>query len=165
MHYKKPSRKVTKTFIHCSDSDHAHHDHIDIIREWHVGGNGWSDVGYHFFISKKHGLQFGRDLERTPAAQYPHNKNTVAICLSGREHFTEKQFNWLRRICIEIDNAHDSMSFHGHREVSAKTCPNFDYKGVLGLTAQGKLTTSAPVLINTRKESIYEKFLKWLERA
>ena len=45
-------RDVDRVFIHCSASDHAHHDDVKVMRDWHVNGNGWSDVGYHYFITK-----------------------------------------------------------------------------------------------------------------
>ena len=32
--------------------DRAEDDDVEIIRKWHVEGNGWSDIGYHYFIKK-----------------------------------------------------------------------------------------------------------------
>ena len=43
----------------------------------------------------------------------------------------------LRRLCREIDDAYDVMRFRGHREVSYKACPVFDYQTILGLDAEG----------------------------
>ena len=39
--FVKPARFVSRVFVHCTASDHAHHDNIEILRKWHVDQNGW----------------------------------------------------------------------------------------------------------------------------
>jgi len=152
--FKKPNRRVTRTFLHCSASDHAHHDNIATMRKWHLA-RGWSNVGYHFFIRKDGTLEEGRSLEKTPAAQSGHNYYTIAICLHGlrKEKFTQAQFDTLTSLCLEINKAYDGeMSFHGHREVASKACPVFDYKKVLKLDEYGTLGIAgaiSPLIENT----------------
>ena len=133
-------------FIHCSASDRAEHDDVEIIRNWHVEGNGWSGIGYHYFI-KKDGeeVQPGRSLERIPAAQKGNNTATIAICLRGLavENFTVEQYRSLIDLCNQIEAAYGGMiSFHGHCEVSAKACPVFPYAEVLGLYDHGAMELS-----------------------
>jgi len=77
--FQKPKRKIHRVFIHCSASDHAHHDNVATMKQWHLA-RGFSDIGYHFFIQKDGTLEYGRDSEKTPAAQKGHNLNTLAIC-------------------------------------------------------------------------------------
>lgn len=139
--FKKPWRRVTRVFIHCSASDHASHDDVSVMHQWHVQ-RGWSMVGYHFFIKKDGTLQTGRPLWKTPAAQRGHNRNTIAICLHGlkKDKFTSAQFNTLKELCREINMSYNRrITFHGHCEVSAKSCPVFDYKKVLNLRSNGEL--------------------------
>ena len=100
--FEKPSRTVDRVFIHASDSDWKHHDDISVIRKWHVDENGWGDVGYHYFIKKNGTIQKGRNLEFTPSSQKGHNSRTISICLHGKERFTERQFESLRKLCLEI---------------------------------------------------------------
>jgi N-acetyl-anhydromuramyl-L-alanine amidase AmpD len=140
MIYQKPARIIHSVFIHCSDSDYDHHDDISVIRKWHVQERNWSDVGYHYFIKKDGTIQRGRDLNTIPAAQRGHNTGSIAICLSGKEQFTEHQFRALRRLCDKIAEQHEYLKFRGHREVDPhKSCPNFEYKTVLGLDTKGRL--------------------------
>lgn len=103
--FTKPSRKIHRVFIHCSASDHAHHDNISTMRYWHVA-RGFSDVGYHFFIRKDGTLEYRRDLDKTPSAQKGHNRHTLAICMHGLkvEHFTQAQFDTLRTLAVQIDH-------------------------------------------------------------
>lgn len=155
MKFNKPKRKVSKVFIHCSDSDRYYHDNIETIRKWHVQDNGWSDVGYHFFITKDGYIHTGRDIKKIPSAQKGHNTGSIAICLSGRNEFTEKQFESLRKFCKEIKQAYDNkITFHGHCEVSGKTCPVFDYKEELNLNNQGyiKFSPLPNLLTKTKKK-------------
>ncbi len=147
MPFQKPQRTVERVFIHCSASDHPHHDDVDVMRRWHTDpkpqGRGWRDIGYHYFIRKTGRLEEGRPLEETPAAQAGHNTRTIAICVHGLENhrFTGHQFNALVKLCKEIDAAYESqVTFHGHREVSSKSCPVFDFARVLGLSEDGSMT-------------------------
>lgn len=141
MAFVAPDREVDRVFIHCSASDQPAHDDVTVMRDWHVNGNGWSDVGYHYFIKKDGTLQEGRPLSRNPAGQAGHNRGTIAICLHGlaEERFTKAQFDSLIALCKEIDRALGGMvSFHGHSEVSSKACPVFAYRKVLGLDQHGR---------------------------
>ncbi len=141
MTFVAPDRAVDRVFLHCSASDQAVHDDISVMRDWHVNGNGWRDVGYHYFIKKDGTLQEGRPLSLTPAAQAGNNTGTIAICLHGlaKERFTKAQFDTLIGLAREIDKAYSGMvSFHGHSEVSSKSCPVFPYREVLGLDQHGR---------------------------
>ncbi|HRY16117.1 MAG: N-acetylmuramoyl-L-alanine amidase [Candidatus Competibacteraceae bacterium] len=144
--FKAPNRKVDTVFVHCSASDKANHDDVSVMRNWHVNGNGWNDVGYHYFITKAGDIQTGRPVEKTPAAQKGYNTGTIAICLHGlkEELFTQKQFESLIAFCKSIGAAYPDkkIRFRGHREVANKACPVFKYKVVLGLDSSGYMTGS-----------------------
>lgn len=132
------NRSIQRVFLHCSASDVPLHDDISVIRRWHIQ-RGFADVGYHFFIKSDGTVQKGRDIEAVPAAQENNNKGTIAICCHGLTTFTEAQFKSLRELCHAIRTNLPGVTFHGHCEVSAKTCPVFDYKAVLNLNAKGKM--------------------------
>ena len=145
--FQKPKRKVHRVFIHCSASNHAHHDNIATMKSWHLA-RGFRDVGYHFFIQKDGTLEYGRDIEKTPVAQKGHNLNTLAICMHGlkEKNFTEAQFETLKKLAQQIEHNYENISFHGHCEVSKKACPVFNYKKVLDLDKYGSLNTNPNVL-------------------
>jgi hypothetical protein len=135
-----PERFVSTIFLHCSASNSPLHDHVQVIRQWHIE-KGWADVGYHYFIRTDGTIQTGRDLEKIPAAQRGHNRGSIAICLHGlnEEDFTEEQYEALILLCGQINKSYNhKITFHGHREVSSKLCPVFDYKRVLNLNEHGK---------------------------
>jgi len=141
--YRRPSREIDRVFLHCSASDVPAHDDVSVMRDWHVNDNGWSDVGYHYFIRKDGTVQEGRSLEKTPAAQKGHNTGTIAICCHGLkvEKFTQAQYSSVLELCREINRAYDAeVTFHGHCEVSSKACPVYPYKEVLGLDEDGYMS-------------------------
>ena len=159
--FNKPVREVDRVFIHCSASSLKSHDDVEVIRGWHLN-NGWSDIGYTYYITFDGTVHRGRDVEITPAAQRGHNTGTIAICLSGLavDDFTQEQFESLKDLCEQIDDRIPDVTFHGHCEVSDKTCPVFDYRSVLGLDHFGamsvkrKESAATPVLDEARKEII-----------
>ena len=139
--FTRPNRFVNKVYLHCSASDHPHHDDVSVIDKWHKA-RGWNGIGYHYFIKKNGTLQQGRALNRVPAAQAGHNRGSIAICLHGLSkcQFTAEQFATLQHLCMQINSAYaGGITFHGHTEVSAKSCPVFDYKKVLRLNKKGDL--------------------------
>lgn len=138
-YFEKPDRVIDTGWIHCSASDNPKHDNVETIRRWHMG-RGWSDIGYHYFISTEPAeVHDGRPVSRTPAAQKGHNKRAIAICVSGKdlEKFTEAQFDRLRELVHEIDAEVGPLRWRGHREVSRKACPVFDFAAVLNLDTDG----------------------------
>ena len=53
-------RKIDKIIIHCSATPGLKNFDVKDIRDWHVNGNGWSDVGYHYVIKLDGEVQLGR---------------------------------------------------------------------------------------------------------
>lgn len=151
-----PSRIVDTIFIHCSASDVASHDDISVMKRWHIVDNQWSHVGYHFFINKNGNIQEGCSIEKIPIAQKGHNAGSIAICLHGlkKSKFTVAQLESVTLLCKAITNSYDKkIRIRGHKEVSSKACPIFDYKTTLNLNAEGyykdtKLGT-APTTVDT----------------
>lgn len=137
--FKAPARGVRRVFIHCSASDNPDHDNLKTIRDWHLQ-RGFATVGYHFYVRKTGSLELGRDLESTPAAQQGNNVGAIAICLGGEKLFTADQFDTLQDLVWQIHQELPMATFHGHCEVSSKSCPNFDYVKLLRLNSKGELT-------------------------
>lgn len=140
---KKPHRFVYRLFLHCSasNSDGANytaHGLSETINRWHAD-KGWSGIGYHWTIDKEGNLMSGRHVEYTPAAQFGHNRDTLAVCVHGldKDKFTDEQMNTVKQLCDHINSWNADITFHGHCEVSNKTCPVFDYKTLLNLDSKG----------------------------
>lgn len=110
------------------------------MTRWHTVDNGWSRVGYHFFINKNGNIQEGCPLEKIPIAQKGYNTGSIAICVHGlkKSTFTDEQMTSVKALYKAItDSYSQKLRIRGHKEVSKKACPVFDYKAVLNLNAQG----------------------------
>lgn len=131
---QKPKRQVSFITVHCSDSDYPQHDNVETLRDWHMTGNRWSDIGYHFVITKeKPRCRAGRDLEKIPAAVKGYNTGQIAICVTGKYRFSPFQFKRLRELIEHIQSLYNNeLEVYEHRELDpTRTCPNFRLREVL----------------------------------
>lgn len=141
----RPQRAVHTVFIHCSATSNPKVDAEEIDR-WHRE-RGYAGIGYHLFLRTDGVVEYGRSFELAPAAQAGYNAGTLAICVNGLvpADFNDLQMASLVDLCHEIDEAYPAgLRFRGHREVSTKTCPVFDYRKILRLSEAGMLPNRDP---------------------
>lgn len=141
MTFTKPKRQIERVFLHCSASemDMEGDALVAEIEKWHRA-RGFSGVGYHFLIDKKGRRLAGRSLDAIPAAQKDHNRGTIAIMAHGLTDFPVVMLDAVHDLCAEINEAYQGrITFHGHCEVSPKTCPVYDYRKLLGLDRFGRM--------------------------
>lgn len=135
-------RRITEIFVHCSATRPDWMEGYDVtskreeIRNWHVNGNGWSDIGYHKLIDRDGSVADGRPLERSGAHVRGHNKNSIGVCLIGgfgsastdefEDHFTPEQQVALGDLLDDLLEQFPHAKIRGHNEVAAKACPGFD---------------------------------------
>jgi len=130
-------REIRKIILHKSDSDVPAHDDIEVIRQWHTEPpRNWSDVGYHYYITKAGERQKGRDIARTGAHVAGHNADSVGICLGGKDDFTEDQFyeagNLVRELIADINAQQEYQltagDIYGHCDFDEDKwyCPGFN---------------------------------------
>lgn len=113
--------------LHCSASDIPRHDSIDVVRGWHKA-RGWRDIGYQWFIDKKGGTYQGRKESDIGAHCKGHNSNSIGICLSGLNDFTDIQFEKCAELVMRIMDDYNlsTKDIYLHNEFNSnKTCPNF----------------------------------------
>lgn len=136
--FEAPKRHVNRVFIHCSASD-VPLTGLDLVCEidfWHKTRKPkpFREIGYHFVFDKLGWIGAGRSLELQPAAQYPYNKHTIAICVHGLENFPCVMIDSLRALCGQINQAYSGViAFWPHNAVSNKSCPIIDIDDILGL--------------------------------
>jgi len=125
-------RAINEAILHYSATPEGKDFDVEDIRKWHVDGNGWSDVGYHYVIKLDGTIQEGRPLSKTGAHCKGHNKGTVGICYigggitEGRDTRTEEQKESIKELLTELINNHSITKISGHNQYSSKDCPGFD---------------------------------------
>ena len=76
-------RPINEIIIHCSATAEGKDFKAADIRRWHVQGNGWKDIGYHFVIDLDGTVEVGRPVAQQGAHCTNHNKTTIGICYVG----------------------------------------------------------------------------------
>jgi N-acetyl-anhydromuramyl-L-alanine amidase AmpD len=114
------------------------------ITDWHVNGNGWSAIGYHFVIRRDGTVEKGRDtdndgdvFDEVGAHAKGFNKNSIGICLVGGMNgfnFTRAQMMALDTLIDTINHIHADIEWLGHCDLPGvdKQCPQFDVKAWRG---------------------------------
>ena len=111
---------------------------IDWIRDIHVNQNGWSDVGYHYFIKRDGTIEKGRPENRTGAHVGGHNTGNLGICMAGglkqgtkipQDNFTPEQYTSLSKLLDQLMDKYPEAKLMGHNDFpnhKSRGCPCFN---------------------------------------
>ncbi len=130
-------RKIDKLIIHCSATPEGRDVKTEIIKNWHVNGNHWKDIGYHYVIELDGSVHKGRDESVIGAHCSGQNANSIGICYIGgiakdgktpKDTRTEAQKQSLIKLLKELKQKYPKATIHGHCEYANKACPCFDAK-------------------------------------
>jgi N-acetylmuramoyl-L-alanine amidase len=75
-------REINYIVIHCAATKPSMDVPIERVRKWHLD-RGWSDIGYHYYITRDGKIHKGRDLSVIGAHVSGYNKNSIGICYEG----------------------------------------------------------------------------------
>lgn len=76
-------REINLIVVHCTYSRPSMDIGVEEIRKWHVEGNSWTDIGYHYVIRRDGTIEDGRPIERPGAHVKGHNSNSIGIAWVG----------------------------------------------------------------------------------
>lgn len=125
--------------IHCADTPNGVKHTAVEIDDWHRARNfrrakaalelqspQLKYIGYHAVIEIAGNVVLGRDLSEVGAHVEGNNRNTVGVCMIGRDRFTREQWHALRDLVAKWEQAMPIERIAGHREFNRlKTCPGF----------------------------------------
>lgn len=135
-------RPISEIIVHCADTPPSWGENMtpeqqrDEIKRWHVQERGWSDIGYHYVITRNGIVVKGRPLDKIGAHVKGHNTGTIGICLVGgkgssandmfKDHFTPEQDYAIRKLIEDLSERFDTITkISGHNDYAAKACPGF----------------------------------------
>lgn len=100
------------------------------VDSWHKG-NGWTGIGYHFFIRKDGSIYRGRP--EWAVGAHAEGKNTISmgVCAEGN-YETEKtmpnaQKKAIKELLTYLKGKYPNAGIKGHKEVGATGCPGRYY--------------------------------------
>jgi N-acetylmuramoyl-L-alanine amidase len=130
-------RDLNRIILHCSATREGKDFSADTIRDWHVNGNGWRDIGYHWVIRLDGSIEVGRPLDEKGAHTKGHNKDSVGVCYIGgcdadgkpKDTMNPEQEKAWRMIVLSLRTLYGNhITIHGHNEFANKACPSFTVK-------------------------------------
>ena len=101
------------------------------IHEWHKS-NGWSGIGYHFFVRKNGEIYRGRPLWALGAHVQGMNNCSIGICAEGDYHNRDKvmpeaQKQAIKELVTYLKGIYPMAKIVGHREIGDSNCPGRYY--------------------------------------
>jgi N-acetylmuramoyl-L-alanine amidase len=131
-------RRINSIVIHCT----ATPPHMDIgvptVRKWHVEERGWSDIGYHFLVTRDGTVCVGRPLSRAGAHAKGHNADSIGVCYVGgvdenmkpQDNRTEAQASAMYDLICELTTRFHVTDVLGHCDLPrvTKACPSFNVR-------------------------------------
>ena len=120
-------KNVSLLIIHCSDTPDKDDFRALDIHKMHLSF-GWSGIGYHKIICRDGVIEDGRPTYWVGAHTRGKNKESLGVCLIGRNEFTDKQFQSLEALLKKWKKTYPSASIIAHSKAikTDKTCPNFN---------------------------------------
>ncbi len=131
-------RTVTLLIIHCSATPQGVRLSFDDCRRDHIRHRGFSDIGYHFYLTRDGAVHRGRPLERIGAHCLHHNRHSIGICYEGgldadrrpADTRTPAQKAALAALLRELKGMFPKALVVGHHDLDPmKECPCFDVVG------------------------------------
>ena len=140
-------RRIDKIILHCTATPEGKDFTVQQIRDWHVKGNGWSDIGYHFVIDRNGVVHNGRPVEKIGAHTKGQNAHSIGIAYVGgitndgkktpKDTRTPAQRVAIVQLVKKLKELYGGhITIHGHNEFAAKACPSFKIKDDPELCAQ-----------------------------
>ena len=131
-------RKIDKLIVHCTATPEFKDFDVKDVRDWHVKGNGWSDIGYHFLIKIDGTVQEGRNMAKTGAHVAGHNKSSIGIAYVGGmdknmeewiDTRTDQQKDSIFNLLMDLKFQFPDAVVYGHNDFTdKKVCPCFNAK-------------------------------------
>ena len=128
-------RTINEIIIHCAATEEGRDFTVEDIRRWHVQGNGWKDIGYHFVIYRDGSIHPGRPIDQVGAHTTGHNANSIGVCYIGgvatdrktpKDTRTPEQNAALIELVRSLMLVFGVSKVSGHNEYAKKACPSFD---------------------------------------
>jgi N-acetylmuramoyl-L-alanine amidase len=126
-------RRIDKIILHCSATPEGEDYTVDQIRQMHLA-RGFTDIGYHWYITRDGKIHKGRDEAKIGAHTTGQNSHSIGVCYcggcpprsvrnwanQGKDTRTPEQRAAIIRLCKELKSRYPSATLHGHNELTCK---------------------------------------------
>lgn len=91
---------------------------------------GWTCIGYHFYVRKDGSIYRGRKEDTVGAHAYGSNYTSIGICAEGNfetDIMSEAQKNSIKELVAYLKNKYNISTVKRHKDVNATACPGKNY--------------------------------------
>jgi len=102
---------------------------VQDIHQWHLQ-NGWSGIGYHFFVAKNGMIYEGRPIDTIGAHCLNYNSYSIGICAEGdyeTDTMPDLQKASLKELLQNLQKLYPDCEIKGHKELNDTKCPAENY--------------------------------------
>ena len=127
-------RVITLIIIHCSATPEGKTLSAEDCRRDHMHHRGFSDIGYHYYVTRDGTIHRGRDDAKVGAHCQGHNAHSIGVCYEGgltvdghpADTRTLLQRGSLLALLRELKKQYPLAFIVGHHDLTPqKSCPCF----------------------------------------
>ena len=141
-------REIKEVILHCTATPADRKLSVQEIRNWHVKGNGWADIGYHFVIHQDGTIERGRHIDKVGAHTWGQNYGSIGVAYCGgvvkkelktktklesKDTMTKEQEQAFRDLVKFLEVCFGELKVRGHNDYNKdKDCPAFNMRDKFG---------------------------------
>ena len=99
------------------------------VHQWHLA-NGWTGIGYHFFVRKDGTVYRGRPEDTVGAHAGNNNYDSLGVCFEGsfdRETMPDAQLRAGQELVAYLKQKYGISTVQRHSDVNATGCPGDNF--------------------------------------
>lgn len=103
---------------------------VETIHDYHKNTNGWSGIGYHFYVRTTGEIYRGRPENTVGAHAVGANYNSIGICFEGnfeKEEMGKVQLRAGQELVDYLKNKYKISTVKRHKDVDNTSCPGKNF--------------------------------------
>lgn len=123
---------------------------VETINNWHIDGNDWAMIGYHFYIRKDGTIYRGRPENWMGAHTSGHNEK-IGFCAEG--NFQDEQMPAAQKAAIiellkYLYGKYGQLPVYRHGDLDTTACPgkNYPFDEIVAASKKANTTTTKPAV-------------------
>lgn len=135
----------------------------DDIHRIHINNNGWTGIGYHFYVRKDGSVYRGRPIDTVGAHCEKYNSRAVGVCFEGnfeKETMCDVQRRAGNELICYLRNLYPKTEVKKHLDFNATACPGkkFPFDEI---TVEKEITDAALIVKELSKRGIMTNTALW----
>lgn len=145
---------------------------VQSIHRQHVNGNGWTGIGYHFYVRKDGSIYRGRPINTWGAHCVGYNDKSIGVCFEGdfsKEKMSDTQKKAGQKLVSYLKELYPDAKIAKHEDFNSTSCPgkNFPFKDIKNaeIDAKIELTSTNDIIWELEYRGIITNKNLWLTKC